>query len=556
MQDTEYTKVSVNEEDPGNIDTATSIYHTAFNSEQTIVMMEETGLDVKVSIMPTPQSTPASSEICKNVDTGAADDAVFPEPAIVPRARKPWTMEQQLKRDSLIVTERIYTEDGTQLFGLDAEHEIKMRESNCKESEVRIIKWLELVTDMKIVEDSMKSTDGWRTGLETGEVLCALVNIIQPGLVSGTNAPTSPIAKLENLRAFQAACQKLCVPSDATLHVGDLHKGKNLRDVLVALENFAKFCDSRDDIEVQRFQARPKRTFVRSKNWKAVDTVPRRRHVDSISLSEPLPINHGSFKRKNGRVVYGMDAEQCEREAERRVQNVEEEKKLWQWLESVADIKLTADDPMDDIQSGTIMCKLANTLWPGSCPRISSGTNPLAHMDNMNVYLAACVANGLTPGLCFNPSDIEESRFNGVLSHISSVARHMALTPSFNGPYLDAAHEELARTTKANAAISPSKMISNKCSILFSRTMSMCAMGLLYLVISPIYLPWKLIAWNVARWKTIPPPLPRKTIGRNKDSASTKTNYLDQPQSASYGSTKFERDENGRWRPKARGGGP
>ncbi|KNC86902.1 hypothetical protein SARC_00947 [Sphaeroforma arctica JP610] len=465
-------------------------------------------------------------------------------------ARKQWTLEQQMQQDARVVTQAVYTEDGTRLFGLDAELEVKMRETHDPNMENNIIRWLEKMTEIKIVEDSTISTEGWRSGLEDGVLLCTLVNIIRPDTISAINEPTSKLAKLENLRSFQAGCKQLNVPSDAKIHVSDLHKGKNLRDVLHALENFAKFCDSSDEIEVERFQVLNRgSTVTKSKRWQSVQTKPKIGHISAMGLEEQLPVNHGSFKRNNGRVVYGMDAEQCEKEVERRIQNKDEEKKLWVWIEGVVKCKLESDDPMDDIRSGIIMCQLANTIWPGSCTKYSLGPNPLSRMDNLNIYLKACVDNGVDKGICFTPSDIEESRYNGVLSHILQISRVAALTPGFKGPYLEPAHEELAKQAKTKAMAANRGFFSGFIGFCFS-AVTLCTKFVGYVVISPVYVPYRIVSWAIGKLRgsqkvearsSRTPLIPKKAV-------------LDQhSQRASYGASNYERDETGRWRAKSPG---
>ncbi|XP_078796152.1 LIM domain only protein 7 isoform X30 [Oryzias latipes] len=77
-------------------------------------------------------------------------------------------------------------------------------------------RWIETVTKKKF------GSSDFRSALESGVLLCDLINKIKPGLIKRVNRLPTPIAGLDNLNVFLKACGKLGLKEAQLFHPGDL----------------------------------------------------------------------------------------------------------------------------------------------------------------------------------------------------------------------------------------------------------------------------------------------------------------------------------------------
>uniref|UniRef100_A0A3P9JIQ4 LIM domain 7a n=1 Tax=Oryzias latipes TaxID=8090 RepID=A0A3P9JIQ4_ORYLA len=77
-------------------------------------------------------------------------------------------------------------------------------------------RWIEAVTKKKF------GSSDFRSALESGVLLCDLINKIKPGLIKRVNRLPTPIAGLDNLNVFLKACGKLGLKEAQLFHPGDL----------------------------------------------------------------------------------------------------------------------------------------------------------------------------------------------------------------------------------------------------------------------------------------------------------------------------------------------
>jgi len=136
------------------------------------------------------------------------------------------------------------------------------------------------------------------------------------------------------------------------------------------------------------------------------------------------------------RDLHGLDAEiHAKREAN---YDREGEAKAKEWIQKVTGQTLGGPSFWADLKSGVVLCKLMNTLSPGSC----SGYNPkpkfwLEERDNINKYLNACKSYGVPSQDLFSELDLSESKKDmpPVLQNIYGLARQ-AQAHGWNGPQL------------------------------------------------------------------------------------------------------------------------
>jgi hypothetical protein len=68
--------------------------------------------------------------------------------------------------------------------------------------------------------------------LRSGELLCELINKLQPGTISRVSSSAMPFKQMENMSNYIEACVALGVPNQDCFHSVDLFEGKDLRAVV------------------------------------------------------------------------------------------------------------------------------------------------------------------------------------------------------------------------------------------------------------------------------------------------------------------------------------
>ena len=88
----------------------------------------------------------------------------------------------------------------------------------------------------KLPRDQASGDGGFGTWLKSGEVLCTLVNAIQPGCVPKYNQNTKmPFKQMENISLFLRAVRTLGVREHECFDTSDLFDEKDLAQVLSTL---------------------------------------------------------------------------------------------------------------------------------------------------------------------------------------------------------------------------------------------------------------------------------------------------------------------------------
>jgi len=68
--------------------------------------------------------------------------------------------------------------------------------------------------------------------LKNGQVLCALVNSVRPGIVKKVNTGNMPFQQMENIKFFMDAARQLGVPESSMLGTSQLYEEKDLGAVV------------------------------------------------------------------------------------------------------------------------------------------------------------------------------------------------------------------------------------------------------------------------------------------------------------------------------------
>jgi hypothetical protein len=126
--------------------------------------------------------------------------------------------------------------------------------------EVQVRVWIETLLGTPCDAPSMHE---W---LRNGQLLCQLVNAINPGLVEpGTiHATAEPMHHRANVRQFLAACKQMGVDETDTFLVDDLYQNKDMKQVYIcvkALSNAARFVRGFEGPFIEKVRSHAPRTL-------------------------------------------------------------------------------------------------------------------------------------------------------------------------------------------------------------------------------------------------------------------------------------------------------
>lgn len=118
--------------------------------------------------------------------------------------------------------------------------------------------------------------------------------------------------------------------------------------------------------------------------------------------------------------------------------SVEDEALLW--IEAVCGEEKGDEPLMEWLKDGQVLCRTANKIQEGICPRINKQKMPFQQMENVTAFIQACRKLGVLEKDVFSTVDLYEGKspksvINCIVS-LGAVVRRTA--PSFRGPYIGA----------------------------------------------------------------------------------------------------------------------
>ncbi len=159
-------------------------------------------------------------------------------------------------------------------------------------------------------------------------------------------------------------------------------------------------------------------------------------HYGSANSNGPPPeiVNaSGGGVEINGKMYFGLDAEiQLKNQANF---DYKLERSLRQWIEGVLNEQLKGDDLGEALKDGSVLCRLANVIKPGSIKKINTKQVALMSMENIRHYLSFCWQIGLPSTSLFTSSDLYNRRaLTEVLRNIEALARYTQTLDGWQGP--------------------------------------------------------------------------------------------------------------------------
>jgi len=142
---------------------------------------------------------------------------------------------------------------------------------------------------------------------------------------------------------------------------------------------------------------------------------------------------------------YGMDAELANKAAGKYDKGMEV--RAQKWIEEVTQIQFNSTPFGDMLKDGVVLCKLINTIKPGTISAASSSSMPFKQMENVSTFLKGCRALGVGAHDCFETVDLFEQKDLGVVIQcIFALGGAVQKTcPGFKGPHFGKAGVGMAQ---------------------------------------------------------------------------------------------------------------
>ena len=120
-------------------------------------------------------------------------------------------------------------------FGLDRELEQKRLAKYDHGLEETLRCWIESMTHASIPQGQFQPT------LKDGQILCRLINVIQPGAIKKINTNKMPFLMMENISAYLSACKSIGLMEHDLFMTVDLFESQNMSQVLQNLNALMRF---------------------------------------------------------------------------------------------------------------------------------------------------------------------------------------------------------------------------------------------------------------------------------------------------------------------------
>ena len=135
-----------------------------------------------------------------------------------------------------------------------------------------------------------------------------------------------------------------------------------------------------------------------------------------------------------GEALYGIDKELAEKAAAKYDPALEAAAR--EWVQTVAGVAFDPDTTLQqELQSGVVLCQLANAIQPGVCRKPSTMTAPFKQMENIANYLLACDALAVPKHDQFQTVALFENKdMMAVLVNLQALGRAAQRTSGYSGP--------------------------------------------------------------------------------------------------------------------------
>jgi len=345
-------------------------------------------------------------------------------------------------------------------YGMDAELAAKAKEKYDPELENQAAEWIEAVTG----ESGVKGN--FAEALKSGVVLCKVLNTIKPGTIKKINEQSMAFKQRENISNFLTAIQKLGVHNNAVFGPDDLYEAKNMGSVLNCLFAFggavqvsvpeydgpkfgvADASHATQDVKRSGGPATQTGGLTGTLDKTSIDTSNdvARGAKGTSSASKPVPSS--SPIRDGGEVeadAHGLDEDLKKKAADKYDHGLEDE--AAEWIEAVTGESGIKGNFAEALHSGVVLCKLINTIKPGTIKKINENKMAFKQRENIGNFITAVQALGVHNSQVFGPDDLyDEKNMGSVVNCIFAFGGAVQVSvPEFEGPKFGVADNSAAK---------------------------------------------------------------------------------------------------------------
>jgi len=374
-------------------------------------------------------------------------------------------------------------------FGLDAELKAKQDAKYDPALEAEVVGWIEALCGA----DHAKGDQSVHEWLKSGQVLCHLINAIQPGTIKKVNTMNAPFKQMENITYFMNAARDIGVSEGSMFGTPDLYEEKNMGSVVMCIYTLGGVCQvqfpslepklgvpiavtSKDqkrnvgpatqsgglavsmDKAGQDQGARergglavPGAAGGRAASPRPASPRPAGGAGGAARAPSPRPAAAGEAKsprpsaQPKDDCVYGMDADLAAKRAAGHDQGLEDQ--VVKWVEEIVGAdKAKGDQSMHEwLKSGQVLCHLLNAIKPGTVKKVNTMNAPFKQMENITFFMDGARALGVPEYAMFGTPDLyEEKNMDSVTKCLFTLGGAIQThVPEFSGPKLGIAMHDV-----------------------------------------------------------------------------------------------------------------
>lgn len=327
--------------------------------------------------------------------------------------------------------------------------------------EREVCDWIEAVSGMPRGDEA--SVHDW---LMDGSVLCAVVNAIQPGKIKKVNTSKLAFKQMENITYFMNTARDWGVPESSMFGTPDLYENKDMGSVISAIYSFggavqvhfpefdgpklgiahaAQASDTKREKKVATQSGGLSGTLEQQSAHTAARQVAAtgRIRTDTGGSTgggyQPAAAAPIRAPPPEGADAAGLDADLKARQEARFDTNLEKE--VCDWIELVTGEEKGDLTTHEWLKSGQVLCKLANTVKPGSIKKVNTSAMPFKQMENITFFMNYARSVQVPESSMFGTPDLfEDKNMGSVINCIfvfgGAIQVHV---PEYDGPKLGVA---------------------------------------------------------------------------------------------------------------------
>jgi len=320
------------------------------------------------------------------------------------------------------------------------------------------------------------SLDTFAATIQDGELLCSLLNTIQPGTVKkvhsnlarndeGQLKPMGMSRGRENVTSFLKGAQALGVPQSALFDTLDVINMKNMNLIIQCLSMLGRTTGGMNTGGEDASSIQSKLSAAKE-GAEATPTIFSSRGTSHAKASPLMPVSNGGAQSDKAPEDFSCPLEDdIKAKAQIKLGNMADEKDAIEgWMAAVlGDNSPQGFDVTTSLRDGQLLCIFVNSMWPGTIGKVHqavvsengafSAPAKFKAQENVTAFIKAAQTVGVPQSCVFDTLDVVDSKdLNGVLQCLSALGRVSANRADYGGPQLYAPNDGSGAAQKLAAA--------------------------------------------------------------------------------------------------------